>query len=224
MIGASAFELIEQSLEQHFITAGFTNRIEWYIGEEKPPMFLYKSADPEMWTECVNEVQKIRDSYVVGQSFTISDDAYKLGDKWNKEFTKHLQQIDNILIKGSMKRMKIFVIKNALIFAALEHRGDFQITVDDTLRAIELSQYNCTVVEKLFGNFANTEHQRVCNRIIEILKATPLKSAKEIQNRMRWAEIKEVELAINLMTKMQIITISNPKRTPLYFVKKDEIE
>ena len=224
MIGASAFELIEQSLEQHYITAGFTNRIEWYIGQEKPPIFLYKSADPEMWTECVNEVQKIRDSYLVGQSFTISDDAYKLGDQWNKEFTKHLQQIDNILIKGSMKRMKIFVIKNALIFAALEHRGNFQITVDDMLRAIQLSQYSCTVVEKLFGNFANTEHQRVCNRIIEILKSTPMKSAKEIQNRMQWAEIKEVDLAIDLMTKMQIIAVSRPKRTPIYYVKKDEIE
>ena len=28
MIGASAFELIEQSLAQHFITVGFTNRCE----------------------------------------------------------------------------------------------------------------------------------------------------------------------------------------------------
>ena len=224
MIGASAFELIEQSLEQHFITAGFTNRIEWYIGQEKPPIFIYKSADPEMWTECVNQVQKIRDSYLVGQSFTITDDAYLLGDKWNKEFTEHLQEIQNILVQGSIKRMKIFVIKNALIFAALEHRGDFQITEDDMLRAIQLSQYNCTVVEKLFGNFANTEHQRVCNRIVEILKSTPMKSAKQVQNRMRWAQIKEVKLALDLMAEMQIIEIVRPKRTPLYYVKKDEIE
>ena len=41
---------------------------------------------------------------------------------------------------------------------------------------------------------------------------------------MRWAEMKEVDLALDLMAKMQIIAVSKPKRTPLYFVKKDEIE
>ena len=108
MIGASAFELIEQSLAHYFITGGFTNRIEWYLGEEKEPIFLYKMADTDLWTECVEEVQKIRDSYVQGQSFSISDEAYELGDKWNKQFTELHRSIDNMLVAGSMKRMKIF--------------------------------------------------------------------------------------------------------------------
>lgn len=224
MIGGSAFELIEQSLAQHFITAGFTNRIEWYIGKEKDPILLYRMADSNLWTECVEEIQKIRNSYVVGQSFNFTDDAYTLADRWNKEFTEKRKQIDNILIAGSIKRMKMFTLKNSLIFSALEHRGDFKITEDDVLKAIQLCQYNCTVAEKLFGSFANTEHQKVCNRIVEILKKSPMLSSKQIQNRMKWADIKEIDMAIDLMAKMQIIGINTPKRANLYFVKKDEFE
>ena len=224
MIAASAFELIEQSLAQHFITAGFTNRIEWYIGDEKPPIFIYRSADPNLWSECVKEISSIRDSYVVGQTFTISDEAYTLGDKWNNQFTEQRKAIDNILITGSLKRIKIFVIKNALIFAALEKRGNHEITEDDMIKAIQLSEYNCSVVEKLFGSFANSEHQRVCNRIIELLKKSPMLSAKQLQNRMNWADIKDIDLAIDLMVKMQILGTNYPKRTMLYFVKKDAFD
>ena len=224
MIGGSAFELIEQSLAQHFITAGFTNRIEWYIGEEKDPILLYKRADAGLWTECVEEIKKIRDSYVVGQSFELTSKAYQLADKWNKEFTEKRKEIDNILISGSIKRMKMFTLKNALIFAALEHRADFKINENDILKALQLCQYNCTVAEKLFGSFSNTEHQRVCKRIVEILKKAPMMSAKSIQNQMRWADIKDIDMAIDLMVKMQILGINTPKRTAQFYVKKDEIE
>ena len=218
MIGCSAFELIEQSLAQHFITAGFTNRIEWYIGEEKDPIFIYKNAHSAYWTEVINEISRLRDSYIVGQSFSFSEDAYNLGDKWNIEFTEQHKQIENILIAGSMKRMKIFTIKNALIFAALEHRGDNIIHEADMIKALQLSEYNCTVVEKLFGSFTKSEHQRVCNRIIEILKKSPMLSAKQIQNNMKWADIKDIDLAIDLMIKMQIIAANCPKKTQLFYV------
>ena len=221
MVAASAFELIEQSLAQYFITAGFTNRIEWYLGDEKEPIFIYKEADPDLWTECINDIEKIRESYVPGQSFTLTDEAYNLGDKWNKEFVAQLKNIDNILISGSIKRMKIMLIKNALIFAAMEHRKDHQIHTEDIIKAIYLSQYNCTVVEKLFGSFASSEHQRVCNRIIEILKKSPMLSAKQLQNQMKWADIKDIDLAIDLMIKIEIIKAIKPKRTVLYFVPKD---
>ena len=220
MIGGSAFELIEQSLSQHFVSGGFTNRIEWYLGEEKDPIFIYKNAEPSAWTECVDAVNKIRDSYVNGQSFNLTEDAYKIGDRWNIEFTGKHKSIDNILVAGSMKRMKIFLIKNALIFAAMEHRGDFLIHDEDMLRSVRLAEYNSTVVEVLFENFASSEHQRVCNRIMEILKKTPLLSSKQLQNQMRWADIKEIDLCLDLLIKMEIIAFQKPKRTPLYFATK----
>ena len=220
MIGGSAFELIEQSLSQYFISGGFTNRIEWYLGEEKDPIFIYKPAEIDGWTACVDAVKNIRDTYVVGQSFSLTDEAYNLGDVWNKEFTKKHKAIDNILVSGSMKRMKIFIIKNALIFAAMEHRGDFKIHNDDILRAIMLAEYNTTVVEALFENFAGSEHQKVCNRIVEVLKKKPLMSAKQIQNRMKWADIRDIDLGLELMVKMEILGTQTPKRTTIYFVTK----
>ena len=222
MIGASALELIEQSLAQHFITAGFTNRIEWYLGEEKDPIFIYKPAEIDGWTDCVNAVERLRDSYIVGQSFNLTDTAYNLGDHWNKQFSQEHKQIENLLVAGSMKRMKIFIIKNALIFAALEHRGDFKIHDDDILRAILLAEYNCTVVEKLFENFASSEHQKVCNRIVEVLKKNPLMSPKQVQNQMRWADIREIDLALDLMLKLEILGFQKPKRTIQYFVTKNQ--
>ena len=221
MIGASAFELIEQSLAQHFITAGFTNRVEWYLGEEKDPILLYKRADPNLWTECVNVIKKVRDDYAIGQSFELTDEAYELADRWNREFTEKHRAIDNILIAGSMKRMKIFNLKNGLIFAALEHRGDLKIHAEDILKAIQLSQYNCTVVENLFGSFASTEHQRVCNRIKAMLLKTPNLSAKQIQNQMKWADVKEIDMALDLMAKLGMINTSMPKRTLLYYIAKN---
>lgn len=222
MMGASAFELIEQSLAQYFITGGFTNRIEWYMGKEKEPMLLYKLAKAEEWSECVEEIKKIRDSYVVGQSFTLTDEAYTLADKWNKEFTKHLGEVNNILVSGSMKRMKIFVLKNALIFAALEHRGTHEIIESDIINAIQLAEYSCTVVEKLFGNFASSEHQKVCNRIIEIIKKRPFISAKKIQNNMKWADPQDINMGLKVMTEMKMIEVNKPKRTLLYYVSQDE--
>lgn len=224
LIGGSAFELIEQSLGQHYITAGFTNRIEWYLGEEKEAMFLYKHAEIDAWNECVNVVSEIRDTYQPGQHFELADGAYNFGDTWNKEFVKIHKSIDNMLVSGSLKRIKMFVIKNSLIFAALEARGDFKIHEEDIRKAVKLAEYNCTVVEKLFGSFASTEHQRVCNRVVEILKANPLMSAKQVANKMIWADIKEIDLAIELMVKMGILGVSQPKRTNLYFVTSDKVQ
>ena len=64
MIGGSAFELIEQSLSQHFISGGFTNRIEWLSRRRKrSDLHIQASRKSNGWTECIDAVKNIRDSY-----------------------------------------------------------------------------------------------------------------------------------------------------------------
>ena len=85
-----------------------------------------------------------------------------------------------------------------------------------------LAEYNTTVVEQLFENFASSEHQKVCNRILEILKKTPKITAKRIQAYMKWADIREIHLALDLMAQMQILGSIKGKRSVMYFVTKSE--
>ena len=65
----------------------------------------------------------------------------------------------------------------------------------------------------------NTRRQSVAHRVLEIIRNDQNLSAKQIRNRMKWAELHEVELAIELLLRIEDIEQTRPKRTLLYATK-----
>ena len=65
----------------------------------------------------------------------------------------------------------------------------------------------------------NTRRQRITQRILEIIRKNQNISIKQIQNRMRWANISEIESLIELLLRIEEIEQTTPKRTILYSTK-----
>ena len=65
----------------------------------------------------------------------------------------------------------------------------------------------------------NTRRQRITQRILEIIRKNQNISIKQIQNRMRWANISEIESLIELLLRIEEIEQTAPKRTILYSTK-----
>ena len=223
MIGCSAFNLIENALDTNYIGGGLTNRVEWYHGEEKALMFLFDEPDIDCWTKTVEALRSLRETFQTPTAFTLLSDANAAGMQWMEEFHEQIQQLDHDFVVDSLKRQKMLILKNALIFAVLRQDTHNKITQEDVEKAIVLSEYTCNVVNQLFSQFHNSESKRVVNRIIEILKRKPKRSKRQIWNDMKWAETKEVEESIDRLWRMDILGMEKPKRTPLYFVLKSEI-
>ena len=59
--------------------------------------------------------------------------------------------------------------------------------------------------------------QRVIQRILKILQRDPQISARQIVNRMKWANLSEVEEALEALLRQGKIRSITPKRTVLFF-------
>ena len=118
--------------------------------------------------------------------------------------------------------MKIFMIKNALIFAAMEHRGDFKVYDEDILRAIRLAQITIPPSSRGFSRTSQVQNtKKSVTASSRFSLKEPKMSAKQVQNQMRWADIREIDMALDLMLKMEILGSQKSKKDiPLFCDKK----
>ena len=223
LIGCSTFNLIENALDTNYIGGGLTNRFEWFHGESKRSMFTFGKAKVDAWTKAVEQLQALRARFDSPTAYTMTPESNDMGLQWLKQFEKQLGDIDHDFVVDSLKRQKILIMKNALIFSILRNEGT-DIEPVDIEKAIILSEYTCNIVNILFANFHNSETKRVVSRIIEILKEKPRLSKKRIWQYMKWAEVRDVEDSIDRLTRMGILGVEKPKRTPLYLVIKENYE
>lgn len=217
LIGCSTFNLIENALDTNYIGGGLTNRFEWYHGEKKRSMFSFGKAEVENWSKTVEQLNALRARFHSPTAYQMTPKANAVGLEWLQLFEAQIAEMSHDFVIDSLKRQKILIMKNALIFAVLRNEGT-QIESEDILKAIRLSEYTCNVVGKLFGNFHNSESKRVVNRIIEILKQKPRQSKRQVWNQMQWAETRDVEESIDRLARMEILGVEKPKRTQLFSV------
>lgn len=220
MLGASTFELIEKSLERVYITSGFSNRMEWYVGESKPPKFIYGTANEALYQNIIAELSEVRRRWGLTR-FTWDPSLLDACQTWLENFEEALDAEQNLLIKNSLTRMKMHLIKNALIFAVLENE-DNVVLHSQFDRAVILAEYLTKCVKYLFADFVSTETYKVENRIVEILKKKPHQSTAEIWGQMRWASRQDVHISITRMVESQILGANTPKKTVKYYVRKEE--
>lgn len=223
LIGCSTFNLIENALNTNYIGGGLTNRFEWYHGEAKRSMFAFGTPDIDKWTATVEELEAIRHRFTNPTSYTMTVESNAMGLEWLKQFEQQIKEVDHDFVVDSLKRQKILIMKNALIFSILRNDGT-EIKPQDIEKAIILAEYTCNVVGMLFSNFHNSETKRVVNRIIEILKSKPRLSKRRIWQYMKWAEVRDVEESIDRLERMGILGVEKPKRTPLYLVIKGGLD
>lgn len=220
VVGASAFNLMENALDTNYIGGGLTNRFEWYHGEKKRSMFSFGKPNADAWSATVEVLNALRHRFDSPTSYQITPEGNALGQAWLEQFEDGMKQVDHEFVVSTLKRQKILIMKNALLFSVLRNE-DTDINADDIGRAVTLSEYTCNVVDLLFKNFHNTETKRVVDRIIAVLKKKPRMSKKAIWHQMRWAELRTVEEEIDRLARMGVLGVEKPKRTQLYAVLKD---
>lgn len=227
MIGASTMILLEESMGTEYIFGGFANRFEWYLtGNPKPAMFLWGMPKQQKLNKVVDKIGKLRSTWCEDgrpTGFSISDGAIELGQKWTEKTDEIIRAEENPLVVESVKRAKLHVLKNSLIFAVLTNKpGDAVVSSAHIEKAIGLAGYSMSVAKRIFASYASSEVHRVEKRVVEVLKNMPRSSARQIANRMTWAKFDDVARCLETMVLHGILGVDKPKRTTLYFVLKEE--
>ena len=228
MIGASDKVLIERILKNEYIVGGFTNRFEWYYGGNVKERFLNATIDQKPFNQCIATIGELRRKFSNEKEptgFTISEDAYKIGESFLQEFNEQLvsEELNESMIAASIKRTKTNVLKNALMFATLLNEpDDTVIKTDAILLAIRLAEYTIESANMIFENFATNEMKEAENKVIDFLKKNPLSTAAKIANKKRSLNAELVERILATLTRMKIIGVDDSGRAPKYVVLKEE--
>lgn len=230
MIASSDKKLIEKVMGQEYISGGFTNRFEWYLGHDVESFFLNKEKNQKLWNDCVIEIGKLRNKFDQNPrqiGFTMSDDANEVGEKFHQAYKGFLRetQEDEKLASDSLKRTKAHVLKNSLIFAILNNEPDnTEIGVSEVELAIKLSEWTTQATQHIFDDFALGENSKIRQRIISTLTKTPRMSAKVLINKLKTEDTGKVFQLLDKMLQYGIIMKETPKRTALYSVIKEDAE
>lgn len=227
MIGASTFELIEQSLSAEYIFGGLTNRVEWYLaGDRKPDMLLWGHPDNDLIESSMNAVKSLRQKWLQVErsvGFTLESDALAYGTEWLNRLQETIAGDNRELVTETLKRSKLHMLKNSLIFASISNeQTDTTIKREHVELACKLAEYCGDVVRKLFAIYAASDFGRVEHRVLECLQKNPMISAKVLRNRLNSVTFADVDRALKIYIERGIVGVTTPKKTALYYVIKEQ--
>ena len=228
MLAATDLRLIETVLQDAYISGGFTNRFEWYLGKSVKKRFLNKPKDQTPWNTCVQEVGKLRDKFGEGTdqiAFGITDKAYDLGQSFTDQLATHLnsETMSDTMIADSLRRTDMHVLKNALVFSVILNKPeDKTIGVEAVELAISLAEFTTHCTRLIFKDFATTINKQVEDKILNYLRKHPKSSMGVIANRTR-TDIQTIEKAIDALVRTHQVVKLKGERKPLYAVIKNEV-
>ena len=191
MAAATDIRLIETVLQDAYISGGFTNRFEWYLGKRVKKRFLNRNVDKNHWNKCVQVVGSLRDKFGGGDeqiAFDITPEAYELGQSFTDELAAYLnsETMSDTMIADSLKRTDMHVLKNALIFSVVMNEPDDRaIGVKAVELAIKLAEYTTHCTRLIFKDFATTINKQVEDKILNYLRKNPKSTLGVIANRTR---------------------------------------
>lgn len=228
MIATSDKALIEKVMGQEYITGGFTNRFEWYLGHDVESFFLNKMYDQKIWNDAVLEVGGLREKFdqtCQQVPFTMSDAGMQIGADFHKKYSAWLKetQEDEALAADSLRRTKAHVLKNSLMFAIIRNKCNDRVIDAESVRlAITLAQWTTEATQHIFDDFALGESSRIRQRILKTLTRHPGLSANVISNKLKTEDTAKVFKMLDDMVRHRILMVETPKRTELYSVIKEE--
>ena len=154
MAAATDKRLIEGVLKDSYISGGFTNRFEWYLGKAVASKFLNEPVKQKSWNNCVEIVGKLRNKFGAGTThFTLSDEAKERGQAFADHFAAHLnsENMSDTMMADSLKRSRTHVLKNALVFAVVTNPShNTVIGIDHINKAIRLSEFTTDCAYEIF--------------------------------------------------------------------------
>lgn len=226
MIGGTDKRLIEKALGAEYIGGGLTNRFEWYLGYEVEERFINQKADPQLWGKCQTILGNLRNKFDETSqqvAFTIPSDSEALGEDFLKQHKKHLKLIrdDEELAADSLRRTKMHVLKNSLIFSVLcNEPNDTVIHPEQMERAILLANWTTNATQHIFDDFALGEESNLKKRLLKLLLKKPQTSASVIANSLKNENPTKLFQMLEILTRHGILISEIPKRTTLYSVRK----
>ena len=226
MIGGTDKRLIEKALGAEYIGGGLTNRFEWYLGHEIEERFINQRADSQLWGKAQNVLGNIRNKFDQSPqqvAFTIPSESETLGDDFLKKHKQHLKAIreDEELAADSLRRTKMHVLKNSLIFSVLCNKSDDTVIHPEQMqKAIILAKWTTNATQHIFNDFALGDDSNLKKRLIKLLTSNPRMSASQIGNRLRNENPTKLFQMLEVLTRHEVLIREIPKRTALYSVRK----
>ena len=225
VVAATDKRLIEGVLKDTYISGGFTNRFEWYLGPTVKSRFINSPADTKLWSRCVGVLGKLRNKF--GDSataFSVSGEAQEVGQAFADDFSVYLQSADmaDTMVADSLKRTRMHVLKNSLIFAALLNDSD-NVRVEETHveKAMELARFTVECTSRIFENFATTVNKQVEDRILKCLRAKPGQTFSQIANWTR-CDVQTLEKAMDALVRGHIVMVEKGQRKNKYSVIRSD--
>ena len=228
MLAATDLRLIETVLQDAYISGGFTNRFEWYLGKRVKKRFLNKTKDQTHWNNCVQEVGKLRDKFGEGKeqiAFGITNEAYDLGQSFTDELGGYLnsETMSDTMIADSLKRTDMHVLKNALIFSVILNKPeDRTIGCQAVELAIQLAEFTTHCTRLIFKDFATTVNKQVEDKILNYLRKNPKSTLGVIANRTR-VDMQTLEKALDALVRTHRVVRIKGERKPQFAVIKSEV-
>ena len=226
MIGGTDKRLIEKALGAEYIGGGLTNRFEWYLGHEVEERFINQKAESTLWGKCQTVLGNIRNKFDETSqqvAFTIPRESEALGEDFLKQHKQHLKLIrdDEELAADSLRRTKMHVLKNSLIFSVLcNEPNDTAIHPEQMEKAILLANWTTNATQHIFNDFALGEDSNLKKRLLKLLTSKPRMSASQIGNRLRSENPTKLFQMLEVLTRHEVLIREVPKRTALYSVRK----
>ena len=224
MAAATDKRLIEGVLKDSYISGGFTNRFEWYLGKAVESKFINDPIDQKSWNKCVEIVGQLRNKFGSGTTqFKVSDKAKQRGQEFTDHFAAHLnsENMSETMMADSLKRARTHVLKNALVFAVITNPShNTVIGIDHVNKAIRLSEFTTDCAYEIFRDFATTVNKQVEDKIVSLLRKKPNLTLSVIANRTR-QDVQTVEKAMDALIRGHVVMMSKGKRKNVYAVIKE---
>ena len=226
MAAATDKRLIEGVLKDAYISGGFTNRFEWYLGKAVASKFINEPVDQKAWNRCVKIVGGLRNKFGdTPIAFSVSKEASERGQAFTDHFVKHLnsETMSETMMADSLKRTRMHVLKNSLIFAVVMNKPEnTEIGVEHVDAAIKLAEFTTNCTHDIFRDFATTSNKQVEDKIINFLRRKPGQTLAVIANRTR-QDVQTVEKAMESLVRHHVVLMEKGLRKNVYSVLKVDV-
>ncbi|OGG47824.1 MAG: hypothetical protein A3F84_12845 [Candidatus Handelsmanbacteria bacterium RIFCSPLOWO2_12_FULL_64_10] len=160
-----------EDLQDRDIMAGFANRFAFILGEPKPPIAWPSPPDAGLYAKVIAHISDVLLWLPDSLEVTMTGSAR---DLWSEFYVRWKSQVwPDEMFGALVQRIPDITLKIALIYAVLEKRT--QIAPDILTAAIDAGGYCVASTQRIFTDFHATRESKLEGRILEVLKAGPVK-------------------------------------------------
>ena len=224
MLGCTTREWFESSFKLEDIQGGVANRITYYFDDGNiEDIFLDQPGDAGLLQEVAKELNSLRRHYKHPTLFQFDEEVKEHGTSWYAETREATRKEANELVRMASQRMDVHVKKASLLFATLwNDDGDTEIHLPEFYLACKLADYLKQTIIRVYDKFDVTWQGRVEEKIIEVLRAHPNSTGREIKHKISWVSRKDINESLDQLIKSEdVVARQNGRRIEYAIIKGD---